>query len=46
MDIMELQQYGIEGVDDEDEFDAATQYMIEQSLLEHNKWKEEGRRSV
>ncbi|XP_038553659.1 dynein heavy chain 12, axonemal-like [Micropterus salmoides] len=42
---MELQQYGIEGVDDEDEFDAATQYMIEQSLLEHNKWKEEGRSS-
>lgn len=49
---MELDRFGIHDEDDED--DAATQYMIEQSLLESNKQKEmhrnattrEDRRSV
>lgn len=35
---MEFQQFGFE--DDEDENDAAIQFMIEQSLLESNKQKE------
>uniref|UniRef100_A0A3Q4HIM9 Ankyrin repeat and SOCS box containing 14a n=1 Tax=Neolamprologus brichardi TaxID=32507 RepID=A0A3Q4HIM9_NEOBR len=37
---MELDQFGIHDEDDDD--DAATQYMIEQSLLESNKQKETG----
>lgn len=37
-DIMEFEQFGIEGDDDDDS--AAVQYMIEQSLLESNKQKE------
>lgn len=38
MDNMEFQRFGIQEDDDED--DAATQYMIEQSLLESSKQKE------
>ncbi|XP_070759032.1 dynein axonemal heavy chain 12 isoform X1 [Enoplosus armatus] len=41
---MEFQRYGTEDEDDED--DAATQYMIEQSLLESNKQKETHRDST
>ncbi|XP_044066548.1 dynein axonemal heavy chain 12-like isoform X2 [Siniperca chuatsi] len=41
---MEFQRFGTEDEDDED--DAATQYMIEQSLLESNKQKETHRDST
>ncbi|XP_040889094.1 dynein heavy chain 12, axonemal-like [Toxotes jaculatrix] len=41
---MEFQRFGFEEDDDED--DAATQYMIEQSLLESNKQKETHRDST
>lgn len=38
MDNMEFQRFGIQEDDDED--DAAVQYMIEQSLMESSKQKE------
>ncbi|XP_018518841.1 dynein axonemal heavy chain 12 [Lates calcarifer] len=41
---MEFQRFGLEEDDDED--DAATQYMIEQSLMESNKQKETHREST
>lgn len=44
VDDMEFRRYGMEDEDDED--DAATQYMIEQSLLESNKQKETVRDST
>lgn len=44
MDNMEFHSFGIQEDDDED--DAAVQYMIEQSLLESNKQKDTPKNST